>query len=319
MDVFEKTRELKSIIEETLVGEITNDYIFLDLPYYTNLGDTLIWEGTKQFLEKLPYKCLYSTDMNFFVERKLSPDTIILLQGGGNFGDIYREHTCFRKKIIQLYPMNKVIILPQSVYYINDENLKEDMVFYSQYKNVTICTREEYSYNFVKSKFVNNRVLLVPDLAFYISLEKYKVPISLGKILFLKRRDSELVIDVDYSKVPKDAEICDWPTFEDDGLRLNAVYYIFRGIKLLASIGGKKWKNHIEDFKRNSFYRKKYVQIGIDFLSRYDDIYTTRLHVLILAVLLGKNVYIYNNETGKLKNFYNSWLSDLNNVNLVNA
>ena len=82
-----------------------------------------------------------------------SENVIILLQGGGNFGNLYREHADFRKKIISAYPRNKIIILPQSVFY-NDSNLiQEDAVFYANYSNVIICARDEYSYHFLKAKF----------------------------------------------------------------------------------------------------------------------------------------------------------------------
>lgn len=83
-----KIDALQHIIESVILPEITGDYVLLDIPYYTNIGDTLIWEGTKSFLEKVPYKCIYSSDMHFFIEQKLEEDVVILLQGGGNFGDI---------------------------------------------------------------------------------------------------------------------------------------------------------------------------------------------------------------------------------------
>ncbi len=314
-------QELKRIIEQTLTPEITNDYIYLDLPYYTNIGDTLIWEGTCEYLAKLPYKCLYASDMNFFVERTLDTDVIILLQGGGNFGDKYREHTAFRKKIISLYPQNRIIILPQTVYYDNKKNLSDDINFYSKYENVLICARDEVSYRFIQDNFTN-RVLLVPDLAFYININKFHIPTSrLSKTLFLKRQDAEYVLNEKYDSVPLDADVCDWPTYYRTSTKLAFVDFIFRVLKLVALIGrdGRKRKNYLEDFKRNCFYRSEYTQIGISFLSQYDTIYTTRLHVLILGVLLGKNIFVYNNSTGKLNNFYCSWLSGFHNIKLISS
>ena len=38
------------LICNTLQELITDDYIFLDLPYYPNVGDVLIWEATLQLL-----------------------------------------------------------------------------------------------------------------------------------------------------------------------------------------------------------------------------------------------------------------------------
>lgn len=100
MNIKEKKEQLMDLISSNLTPLIDNDYVYLDLPYYNNLGDTLIWEGTKNFLKALRYRCLYATDMRFYVERNFSENVIILLQGGGNFGNLYREHADFRKKII---------------------------------------------------------------------------------------------------------------------------------------------------------------------------------------------------------------------------
>lgn len=314
MNPDDKINELRKVIDNVLIPEITSDYIYLDLPYYTNIGDTLIWEGTKNFLKKVPYKCLYATDMNFFIERPIRKDTIILMQGGGNFGDIYREHSNFRKKIIELYPNNKIIILPQSVYYENEENLNDDVLFYKKHMNVLLCARDRITFEVIKTRFYNKTVLL-PDLAFYINIDDYSIKPAIGKTLFLKRNDAEYTESYTYKQVTENADISDWPTYEHHILKLKIVDIIFRFLKLIGVIlGGRKLKNMLEDFKRDRFYRKAYVQLGIDFLSKYNTIYTTRLHVLILGVLLNKEIYIYNNKTGKLGNFYNSWLSKVHNV-----
>ncbi len=91
-------QQLREKIKNVLTPLIDNDYVYLDLPYYSNIGDTLIWEGTKEFLQTLPYKCLYYASKDTFHYRKLAQNVIILLQGGGNFGDLYRLHSEFRKK-----------------------------------------------------------------------------------------------------------------------------------------------------------------------------------------------------------------------------
>lgn len=316
MNTKDKINELRQIIDNVLIPEITNDYIYLDLPYYTNIGDTLIWEGTKNFLKKLPYKCLYATDMSFFIQKQISSDTIILMQGGGNFGGLYREHTNFRKRIIELYPNNKIIVLPQSVYYENDNYLKDDVCFYKKHMNVLICARDRTTYDFIKKNFYN-KTLLLPDLAFYVNIDDYSIKPSKGKTLFLKRNDIEYVASYSYKRITDNVDCSDWPTYKHQILKLRIVDVVFRFFKLIGLIfGGEKLKNRLEDFKRDFFYRKTYVQLGIDFLSKYDTIYTTRLHVLILGVLLHKDIYIYNNTTKKLGNFYNSWLSQLHNVTL---
>lgn len=73
---------LREKIQDALTPLITHDYVLLDLPYYDNIGDTLIWEGTREFLKTLPYKCLYYASKDSFRYRDFPPDTVILLSGG---------------------------------------------------------------------------------------------------------------------------------------------------------------------------------------------------------------------------------------------
>ena len=112
----EKIQQLKGCIYNSLVHLIDGDYVLLDVPYYTNIGDTLIWEGTKHFLKNIPHKCLYTASVETYKNRPLPPDTVILLQGGGNFGDLWRRHQDLRLEVIRAYPKNKIIILPQTVF-----------------------------------------------------------------------------------------------------------------------------------------------------------------------------------------------------------
>ena len=42
-------RKLQFVIESTLSPLIDGDYVYWDLPYHINIGDTLIWQGTLDF------------------------------------------------------------------------------------------------------------------------------------------------------------------------------------------------------------------------------------------------------------------------------
>lgn len=307
-------QKLRERIQVTLSPIINNDYVYLDLPYHGNIGDTLIWEGTREFLKSLPYRCLYYSNKDSFRYRELGKNVIILLHGGGNFGDLYRQHSEFRKKIIELYPENKVIVLPQTIYYEDMNLLADDADFYSSHSNVTICAREQYSYDFI-SEYFRNRVLLVPDMAFFLDLSKYKIPADEGRVLYLKRTDKELITD-DGKGIPDNAETHDWPTYETQFKEFDKVErFCYRINKALSMFhANEKLTARIEDWKRNFYYRRTYVQMGISFLAPYHTIYTTRLHVLILGVLLDKNIYLINNSSGKVINFYNTWLKKLTKI-----
>lgn len=61
MDFQEKIEELRKIIKDNIEPLITSDYVHLDNPYHGNIGDILIWEGERQFLSSIKYKCLQSS------------------------------------------------------------------------------------------------------------------------------------------------------------------------------------------------------------------------------------------------------------------
>lgn len=306
---------LREKIQKELAPIVNNDYVYLDLPYHPNIGDTLIWEGTREFLNTLPYKCLYYASKDSFRYRQLPKNVVILLHGGGNFGDLYRLHSEFRKKIIELYPENRIIILPQTVFYEDMSLLQYDVDFYAAHTNVMICAREQFSFDFLTAYF-KNQILLLPDMAFFINLKKYNVPKGGNRVLYLKRTDKELAKNDNLAELPANVEQHDWPTYErhyDEFDKLER--FAYRLHKLLKICGfNDKVLARMDDYKRNWYYRRKYTQIGISFLSRYHMIYTTRLHILILGVLLGKELYLINNTSGKVINFYNTWLKELNTI-----
>lgn len=305
---------LREKIQKELTPIVDNDYVYLDLPYHHNIGDTLIWEGTREFLKTVPYKCLYYASKDSFRYRKLPKNVIILLHGGGNFGDLYRLHSEFRKKIIKLYPDNKVVLLPQTVFYEDMSLLQSDVDFYAAHPNVTICAREQVSFNFLTENF-KNQVLLLPDMAFYLDLKKYKVFEDENRVLYLKRTDKELV-NANMVKIPANSEQHDWPTYENHYGEFDMVERFTHLLRIIFKICGLRDRilARLEDWKRNWYYRRKYVQMGVSFLSPYHTIYTTRLHVLILGVLLAKKIYLINNTSGKVVNFYNTWLNELDSI-----
>lgn len=67
--------------------------------------------------------------------------------------------------------------------------------------------------------------------------------------------------------------------------------------------------------KRNN--RQKYIRKGIDFFSQYDTVYTTRLHGLILGIIMGLKIVIVDNKYNKCLNFYNTWLTEFDDISLL--
>lgn len=306
-----KITELKNIIHNRLFPLIDNNYALYEVPFYNNVGDLLIWEGENHFLRSTKYKMVDCCSIFTYNESKtLSPNVIILLQGGGNFGDLWRTHQDFRLKIIQKYPHNKIIIFPQTVYYKNHDIMLKDAEVMRQHKNLTICARDMVSYNLLKKYFSNN-ILLVPDMAFYIPSEQLLSKISDRKInrtLYLKRGDKEFGNGIKFDSETHSMDIYDWPCMT----RNDVVQILFKVLQRLKLYKLSLWyAQHI--------YKKTLIKNSVKFVSQYSEIYTTRLHTSILCTLLGKKHHIFDNSYGKNKNFYDTWFKDLEGVDIIGS
>src|SRR5215216_5061413 len=115
--------KLKQLIYDSLDTLIDRDYCLLDIPDHPNIGDQLIYEGELDYLKRFNYKMLYESNDKYENISKISINSLILLHGGGNFGDYWSSHQAFRKKIIQKFPTNRIIIFPQTVFYRRTENV----------------------------------------------------------------------------------------------------------------------------------------------------------------------------------------------------
>lgn len=313
----EKIIALKNRIEEALLPLVDNDYVLWGLPYHGNIGDILIWTGEEIFLQKTGFKCLERTSINTCKFPELSPEIIIFLEGGGDFGDVWREVQLFRLEVIKRYPDNRIIIFPETVFYKDSSLMRYDAEIMSLHRKLTICVRDKKSEDLLKLNFKNS-ILLVPDMAFEISCECLcpKKKDRYNRILFLKRTDKEAVYTDNVLKhISGNVDIRDWPSMEHMPF-VPKIFFKFCGLQLRL----KKYRyfsfwafllGKIIDKCMYSYVRPYLLGIGVNFVGDYSQVYTTRLHVLILSVLLHKEVKFIDNSYGKNTAFYETWLKDL--------
>ncbi|PQJ20914.1 polysaccharide pyruvyl transferase family protein [Nonlabens xylanidelens] len=306
---------------------INNDFILLDVPNHRNIGDTLIWQGELIFFKNLKYKLLDQYNRNTFNNRKIKSDKdVIILHGGGNFGDIYHSSQGFKLDIINKFKNNRIVIMPQTVFYNDNKNLISDMKQMSQHKDLHICVRDQVSFDLLSKLFDVNRIYLLPDMAFFINLDEFISNNKKGKNLVLNRTDAESTSidhkELPFTKIENEVVYSDWPTYNSKNKTINTMSnYVeaFEGkvTKVLKNVPGS---SIIMD---NAFGLKstknidKYINSGITFLNEFDEIATTRLHGAILSILLNKKVFLFDNFYGKNKNYYNTWLKEYKNVILT--
>ena len=300
---------MRSLIASTLTPIINRDYWLLEIPYYTNIGDTLIWQGELDFFKHIPFKNKGMFSYESFKFPLIPTDDLIIFQGGGNFGDLWTKHHDFKMRVVEKYPNNEFLFFPQTVYFQDEINLKQCAEFLSHYK-VTICARDKYSYDLLKKNFSNN-ILLVPDMAFCMDMSKWKRDYNTSRKLLLKRIDVELKESPSLEVLEKgDFDISDWPTMYDKGL-MNRIMYKTKQKKM------RTYTPWAMDLFCRYFYRPYLIRTGVEFISSHTQIYSTRLHGAILSLLLGKDTILLDNSYGKNLQFYNTWLIDCGNIRMI--
>lgn len=297
---------------------VTNDYVFLDLPNYANVGDVLIWEASLQLLKKMRHRCLYSCSIETYKKPRIKKDTILLFSGGGNFGDLWERHQEFRHQVMEDFPENPIVQLPQSVWFEKEDNLKKDILCYKKHiGDVTICVRDKQSFDIIQTNYANVKPLLLPDMVLALDIDKVLRRNMLKKeygegTLYFKRDDKEY--NEKSINIPFDAE-GDWPCRSYD------IKWIRKYNNLINRLEHMNVPKRIRLKITNLYYRyiikDAYLRNGIKFLMPYREIYATRLHAAILGWLLGKKVYMLDNTYHKCSGVYDMWMKDFENISLI--
>ena len=317
MNHIEKKHQLEKIIEKILLPMIDNDYVLYGLPYYNNIGDTLIWNGELELLKKVRHKCVGVCGWNSYPRTKLPKNIIILVTGGGYFGDIWRYGWESVLDGIEPNKDNRIIILPNTIGYMNEKLRDTDAAYLAQFPNLTICTRDNISYQYARQYFSNNTVL-VPDMAFCMSerfLNRWANKKASKGVLLFKRNDKECP-DIDFKIDEKEYDIHDWLPMDRDLPSEHYFKSVLRRLHYLKYLGADT-SVKAEDILYKNYYRRLMTLLGVKQLSAYSKIYTTRLHAMILGLMLGRDIVMIDNNYGKLSSYYDTWLTDCDNVTVM--
>lgn len=340
-----KLEEIKLALYKNLeILSSVKECALLDYPKHYNLGDQLIWLGNIFYLNNiLGMKIKYASSLDNFSETEMKEkagQSAILLHGGGNLGDFWPRSQNFREKIISKYPDHAIYILPQSLYFQNQENLDRVASIFNNHPNLTIFLRDDYSYEIATRYFTNCHLVKAPDMAFsMVDLPKITIPVKRQEsILYLYRKDGEKNTDFAPSALDiSDLVVEDWRSY--DWMTILPKNWIYipgltkliregwqRGLSIPSEwLSRQKWErlhpaasifNQIDNpaIHRNSW---SMMHAGIYQLSQHRLVISNRLHVHILCSLLNIPHVFLPNAYYKNEMFYNTWTHQLPCVRFV--
>lgn len=309
-------KKMQSQILAALHQYINKDYVLLDVPHYGNVGDVMIWKATTDLLRYINYRCQYSCSIETYRQERVPQGSILLFMGGGNFGDLWERHQLFRHRVMKDFPSNPIVQLPQSVWFDDDEHLLNDVEIFGKHcAPVTIFLRDLQSLNTIEQNYPTVNAQLLPDMALSLNISSFlrRCGKEQGQ-LCVERKDKERSTTEYRFNMPRDIVSADWPSMSG---KLPQQQRLEHMSQWLHHYGLDSWQPTLTDIFYRYVLRHTIIQSGVDFLAPYKEVYSSRLHAAVLAMLMGKQVYIIDNNYGKCRGVYELWMSKMSNVSMI--
>lgn len=274
----------------------------LNVPSHGNLGDHLLSVAEKKFFadhfSQFELVLVSSSDLYYSIRialRNVKSDDILCITGGGFLGSLYQEEGRFFK-ILGMFPDNKVVVLPQTIYYENtvrgQKMLQRATKLYARHKHLYVVARDRRSYdllNTVLMKDRKDRVAYTPDIALYL---KFSGQYDRKGILWCLRTD-------------------------DEKNSINEV--IIQQLQSELSVLRVSQK-HTDTYVNYSIpIEREDVEVSnkIQEISRARVVITDRLHGMIYAVITSTPVIAMDNVNGKVRQVYEQWIKHVPYIRFI--
>ncbi|AJC80615.1 polysaccharide pyruvyl transferase protein [Rhizobium etli bv. phaseoli str. IE4803] len=304
----DRTKLLRELQERIPYG---TRYAFMEFPNYGNLGDTAIWLGAIELLKeatgRLPSYVATTRGYNREALENAVPEGPVILQGGGNFGDIYGWAQRFRERIIGENPGRRIIHMPQSIKYRDLSAAEKTAKIVSNHADFHLLVRDNNSLEFAK-QHLGVSATLAPDCAFGLGPLKRRGPIQ-HNVVSLLRHDEEMVQHdlAEHARLNGPAPV-DWVT-DPEGFEARS----FRYGKVLSLLQGNfHWPDR--KFAIYRYQASRRLERGLRILSSGKYVLTDRLHAHILSTLLGITHVCLDNDYGKIHSYIDAFTGDFDGV-----
>ena len=145
---------IENLIFAKRLGLFRKRVLIIGTPEYKNVGDSIITVATVRLISDFlkEYNVIEITRREYYryygtIRRFVSKRDIITFQAGGNMGNVWHLEENCRRSVIQNFCNNKIILLPQTIYYEDTDegkrSLENSQKIYSSHKNLIIVAREK--------------------------------------------------------------------------------------------------------------------------------------------------------------------------------
>ena len=282
-------------------GKLVSPVWLIGVPDHNNMGDQFITDSERRFLRRqLPEKTVIEIPITELLRRNCSqiseipPSQPVFLHGGGDLGTVWPEPEILRETVISRLPGNPIVILPQSIWFSEDEEGRAALERARQvYRgdHILICCRDRVSWAFAQASF-DCRSVLVPDIVMWEARKPDNPPERFGAVTLLRS--------------DKERKLTDAEAAEIDTVLAEKFHCLERSDMIQGPV------------LESAPDRKKRMDSLIRRLSAAECVVTDRLHGMILCALTGTPCVALGNGYHKVSSCY-EWISDLGYIRFISG
>lgn len=265
----------------------------VNYPDIDNVGDPALWLGTVRALQAVGVTVVHHASADTLdpqAIRSLPRCDAVLVNGGGNFGDLWPGQQQARERLLEALPDIPVVQLPQSMYFRDQANRDRVAGLLDRPGRTSLLWREARSLSEARAT-LPGRHRYCPDLAFW--LPRLDAPAPTVDVLWLARHDQESVA-APPAALPPNVRVGDWTTPRPDEVprvqRLRAQLADLRAREAPAA----ELERCLVELARLRVGRGRRI------LGQGAVVVTDRLHGHVLATLMGIPQVVLDNSYGKV-------------------
>jgi exopolysaccharide biosynthesis predicted pyruvyltransferase EpsI len=298
----------------------------INFPNHGNPGDPAIWLGTKSLLRELRVTVAYQSawwNLDLAQLRAaLPPGGRVLLNGGGNFGDLYLGQQQQRERVLRELQDIPLVQMPQSIYFTERENLERVRDLIHAHGNFQLLVRETRSFG-IATDDLGLSPVLSPDHALALGSHKHAAaPVS--DILWVSWMPGAKEYRADAAPPEGATEIThlDW---------LDGAENAGEGARWLTrrafAFNSQSFTQHNQGVALAPDQRKlartydpmarRWVSRGFDILGSARVVVTNKLHAHVFCALAGQPHVVLDNSYGKVLGVVDAWTRDLPGVHIA--
>lgn len=178
-----------------------NNIFYFGIPMHPNLGDLAQYVCIRDWLQaNYPQYNVVEVDSKVFMssksrlraklKKKIHKDDLILFQSGYCTQDLGGIEDLMHQAVIQDYPENRLLMMPQTVYFKSPQRKAQASQVYDSHKRLLFLARDQVSFEMAKLMFPHRAVYAYPDIVTTM-IGKYHFNKKRAGILFCMRNDEE--------------------------------------------------------------------------------------------------------------------------------